>query len=164
MDRPRIRKTRGWIRHHNYNSTCGGSQIRAAGSKIGGVGSQIIGAGSQIRGAGSQIRGAGSQNRGAGSQNRGAGSQNRGAGSETRRDPAEFNHCIHVYKTKTQDTRANPNSWQTHLLRKRWDTGLLRALSLGIVMMMYTRYKYTHIYTHIHIYIHVYIPGVISRG
>src|SRR6218665_3869353 len=77
MDRPRIRKTRGWIRHHNYNSTCGGSQIRAAGSKIGGVGSQI-------KGAGSQIRGAGSQNRGAGSQNRGAGSQNRGAGSETR--------------------------------------------------------------------------------
>src|SRR6218665_1007083 len=37
---------------------------------------------------------------------------------------------------KAQDTRANPNSWETHLVRKRWDIGLLRALSLRIMMMM----------------------------
>ena len=35
---------------------------------------------------------------------------------------------------KAQDTRANPNSWETHLVRKRWDIGLLRALSLRIMM------------------------------
>ena len=28
-------------------------------------------------------------------------------------------------RAKAQDTRANPNSWETHLVRKRWDTGLL---------------------------------------
>src|SRR6218665_3354779 len=39
-------------------------------------------------------------------------------------------------RAKAQDTRANPNSWKTHLVRKRWDTGLLRALSLWIMMMM----------------------------
>ena len=27
-------------------------------------------------------------------------------------------------------------SWETHLVRKRWDIGLLRALSLRIMMMM----------------------------
>ena len=32
-------------------------------------------------------------------------------------------------RAKAQDTRANPNSWETHLVRKRWDIGLLRALS-----------------------------------
>src|SRR6218665_3803227 len=37
---------------------------------------------------------------------------------------------------KAQDTRANSNSWETHLVRKRWDIGLLRALSLWIMMMM----------------------------
>src|SRR6218665_3599807 len=37
---------------------------------------------------------------------------------------------------KAQDTRANPNSWETHLVRKRWDIRLLRALSLWIMMMM----------------------------
>src|SRR6218665_4145676 len=37
---------------------------------------------------------------------------------------------------KTQDTKANPNSWETHLVRKRWDIGLLRALGLWIMMMM----------------------------
>src|SRR6218665_135841 len=36
---------------------------------------------------------------------------------------------------KAQDTRANPNSWETHLVRKRWDIVLLRALSLWIIMM-----------------------------
>src|SRR6218665_3581566 len=41
-------------------------------------------------------------------------------------------------RAKAQDTRANPNSWETHLARKRWDIGLLRALSLRIMMMMMT--------------------------
>src|SRR6218665_1055552 len=39
-------------------------------------------------------------------------------------------------RAKAQDTRANPNSWETHLVRKRWDIGLLRALSLRIMMMV----------------------------
>src|SRR6218665_3843404 len=39
-------------------------------------------------------------------------------------------------RVKAQDTRANPNSWETHQVRKRWDIGLLRALSLRIMMMM----------------------------
>src|SRR6218665_3718425 len=42
--------------------------------------------------------------------------------------------------TKAQDTRANPNSWETHLVRKRWDIGLLRALSLRIMMMIINRH------------------------
>src|SRR6218665_798602 len=41
-------------------------------------------------------------------------------------------------RAKAQDTRANPNSWETHLVRKRWDIGLLQALSLRIMMMMMT--------------------------
>src|SRR6218665_2915248 len=41
-------------------------------------------------------------------------------------------------RVKAQDTRANPNSWEIHLVRKRWDIGLLRALSLWIMMMMMT--------------------------
>src|SRR6218665_1929455 len=39
-------------------------------------------------------------------------------------------------RAKAQDTRANPNSWETHLARKRWDIGLLRALSPRIIIMM----------------------------
>src|SRR6218665_1683590 len=39
-------------------------------------------------------------------------------------------------RAKAQDTGANPNSWETHLVRKRWDIGLLRALSPRIMMMM----------------------------
>src|SRR6218665_392894 len=39
-------------------------------------------------------------------------------------------------QAKAQDTIANPNSWETHLVRKRWDIGLLRALSPKIMMMM----------------------------
>src|SRR6218665_411698 len=39
-------------------------------------------------------------------------------------------------RAKAQDTRANPNSWKTHLVRKRWDIGLLRALSPGFMMMV----------------------------
>src|SRR6218665_3190166 len=38
-------------------------------------------------------------------------------------------------RAKAQDTRANPDSWETHLVRKRWDIGLLLALSLRIMMM-----------------------------
>src|SRR6218665_827772 len=39
-------------------------------------------------------------------------------------------------RAKAQDTRANPSSWETHLVRKRWDIGLLRASSSLIMMMM----------------------------
>src|SRR6218665_3731354 len=39
-------------------------------------------------------------------------------------------------RAKAQDTKANPNSWETHLVRKRWDIGLIRALSLRIMVMM----------------------------
>ena len=41
---------------------------------------------------------------------------------------------------KAQDTKANPNSWETHLVRKRWDIRLLRALSLWIMIMMMMMY------------------------
>src|SRR6218665_810957 len=39
-------------------------------------------------------------------------------------------------RAKAQDTRANPDGWETHLVKKRWDIGLLRALSPRIMMMM----------------------------
>src|SRR6218665_323480 len=39
-------------------------------------------------------------------------------------------------RAKAQDTRANPSSWETHLVRKRWNIELLWALSLRIMMMM----------------------------
>src|SRR6218665_253765 len=39
-------------------------------------------------------------------------------------------------RAKAQDTRANPNSWETHLVRKRLFIGLLQALSPRIMMMM----------------------------
>src|SRR6218665_996394 len=39
-------------------------------------------------------------------------------------------------RAKAQDTKANANSWETHVVRKRWDIGLLRALSPRIMMMM----------------------------
>src|SRR6218665_3122589 len=43
----------------------------------------------------------------------------------------------HQYGRKPRTPcRANPNSWETHIVRKRWDIGLLRALSPGIMMMM----------------------------
>src|SRR6218665_2616916 len=38
-------------------------------------------------------------------------------------------------RANAQDTRVNPNSWETHLVRKIWDIGLLRALSPRIIMM-----------------------------
>src|SRR6218665_3528491 len=34
------------------------------------------------------------------------------------------------------DTRDSPNSLETHLVRKRWDIGLLRAMSPWMTMMM----------------------------
>src|SRR6218665_2458575 len=46
-------------------------------------------------------------------------------------------------RAKAQDARANPNSWETHLMRKRWDIGLLRALSLRIMMMRMPLVKQT---------------------
>src|SRR6218665_1965022 len=53
-------------------------------------------------------------------------------------------------RAKAQDTRANPNSWETHLVRKRWDIGLLRALSLRIMMMMNTILTYKLYFRHFH--------------
>src|SRR6218665_2644784 len=47
---------------------------------------------------------------------------------------------------KAQDTRANPNSWETRLVRKRWDIELLTALSLRIMMMI--TFKHTHACMH----------------
>ena len=41
-------------------------------------------------------------------------------------------------RAKAQDTIANPNSWETDLVRKRQDIGLIRALSPRIMMMMNT--------------------------
>ena len=35
-------------------------------------------------------------------------------------------------RAKAQDTRANPNSWKTHLVRKRWGIGLLRHWAQGL--------------------------------
>src|SRR6218665_911641 len=52
-------------------------------------------------------------------------------------------------RAKAQDTRANPNSSETHLVRKRWDIGLLRALNPRIkmmMMMMMILYIYIYIY------------------
>src|SRR6218665_1744259 len=39
-------------------------------------------------------------------------------------------------RAEAQDTRANPNSWETHLVRKNWDIGLLRALNPWLMVMM----------------------------
>ena len=39
-------------------------------------------------------------------------------------------------RAKAQDTRANPNSWETYLVRKRWNIGPLLALSPRMMMMM----------------------------
>src|SRR6218665_1176032 len=50
---------------------------------------------------------------------------------------------------EAQDTRADPNSWETRLVRKRWDIGLLRALSLWIMMMMmniFASYLFCNLY------------------
>src|SRR6218665_372852 len=38
-------------------------------------------------------------------------------------------------RAKAQDTIANPNSRETHLVRKRLDIGLLRALSPELMMI-----------------------------
>src|SRR6218665_3415962 len=60
-------------------------------------------------------------------------------------------------RAKAQDTRANPNSWETHLVRKRWDIGLLRALSLRIMMMM------IHMYTHIVNYVWIKFEATVAK-
>src|SRR6218665_533354 len=39
-------------------------------------------------------------------------------------------------RAKAQDTRANPNSWETHLVRKRCDIGLLRPLSTRFTLLI----------------------------
>src|SRR6218665_2869916 len=44
--------------------------------------------------------------------------------------------AMDTIRANAQDTRANPNSWETRLVRKRGNIGLLRALSLRIMMMM----------------------------
>jgi len=49
-------------------------------------------------------------------------------------------HQIWKARGRTVDTRANSNSWETHPVRKRWDIGLLQALSLRFMMMMMTAY------------------------
>src|SRR6218665_904727 len=56
-------------------------------------------------------------------------------------------------RAKAQDTRANPNSSETHLVRKRWDIGLLRALNPRIMMMMMI-----YIYIYIYIYLKEFNP------
>src|SRR6218665_1491607 len=68
-------------------------------------------------------------------------------------------------RANAQDTRANPNSWQTHLVRKRWDIGLLRALSPRIMMMMtccighkyryYVKHKYSNLIKIIYVFINL---------
>ena len=50
-------------------------------------------------------------------------------------------------RAKAQDTRANPSSWETHLVRKRWGIGLLWAVSLRIMMMMYVCMYVSRVYT-----------------
>src|SRR6218665_1158766 len=51
-------------------------------------------------------------------------------------------------RAKAQDTRANPNSSETHLVRKRWDIGLLRALNPRIMMMNSCRKFLTTFFSH----------------
>src|SRR6218665_3371225 len=65
-------------------------------------------------------------------------------------------------RAKVQDTRANPNSSETHLVRKRWDIGLLRALNPRIMMMIYiyiynfSKYIIIYIYYIYILYIYIY--------
>src|SRR6218665_833715 len=58
-------------------------------------------------------------------------------------------------RAKAQDTRANPNSWETHLVRKRWDIGLLRALSLWIMMMMMHVCMYVRLHAGMYVFMYV---------
>ena len=44
--------------------------------------------------------------------------------------------CIYLSNTIQRAKAQNTNSWKTHQVRKRWDIGLLRALSPRIMMMM----------------------------
>src|SRR6218665_3569453 len=73
-------------------------------------------------------------------------------------------------RAKAQHTKANPNSWETHLMRKRWDIGLLRALSLWIMMMMMMIYIYIYIYIYVcvcvygHTHAHAHTPHTHMRA
>src|SRR6218665_1444033 len=59
---------------------------------------------------------------------------------------------------KVQDTRANSNSWEIHLARKRWDIGLIWALSLRIMMMMYVcMYVRMYVCTYVCMYVCMYV-------
>src|SRR6218665_1678103 len=49
-----------------------------------------------------------------------------------------FIPLLTLIRANAQDTRSNPNSRETHLVRKRWDIGLLPTLSPGFMMMMMT--------------------------
>jgi len=51
-------------------------------------------------------------------------------------------------RAKALDTRANPNIWETHLVWKRWDIGLLRTLSLWLMMMIWQWkvFTFAHVY------------------
>src|SRR6218665_817364 len=60
-------------------------------------------------------------------------------------DKSEWKTPIMESEGKAMDTNTGESpehqiksqySWETHLVRKRWDIGLLRALSLRIMMMM----------------------------
>ena len=58
---------------------------------------------------------------------------------------ANGKHQVWKAKGRAMDTntgespghQSQSNSWETHLVRKRWDIGLLRALSLRIMIMIY---------------------------
>src|SRR6218665_3396294 len=66
-----------------------------------------------------------------------------------RQREGRWNTSIRAKAQDTRVTRANTNSWETHLVRKRRDIGLLRALSLWIMMtmmMMIVLYMYSSIY------------------
>src|SRR6218665_487182 len=65
-------------------------------------------------------------------------------------------------QAKAQDTRANPNSWETHLVRKRWyipwtPTGIEPTDYDEIYIYIYIYiYKCMHIHVCKHYGIHVY--------
>src|SRR6218665_3943835 len=63
-------------------------------------------------------------------------------------------------RAKAQDTKANPSSWETHRVRKRWDIGLLRALSLWIIIMMIMyvcMYVCMYVRTYVRMYVCMYV-------
>src|SRR6218665_2296612 len=70
--------------------------------------------------------------------------------------------AMDTIRAKAQDTRANPNSWKTHLVKKRWDIGLLRALNPRIMMMM--TYSLSKIYAVQQLWRHPSIPVSTHTG